>query len=201
MSIEMYPRLLKPNGETYQYFDEIGIAFDKIPYKSKEGDSFTIVSAAVAGLLPGSLFYQLSRDVFFRGKNIDGSVLDRQQHHYFRIVELANKLTVCPYTPNLIFVPENYSNDLPASVKNYVDFIFDIVKLNEDFGQSKNILFEGSNASNSKFAQTLESFCYEMDREDIREDIIVLFESIQQNINNDPRFHQLKHTQKIYFRI
>ena len=84
---------------------------------------------------------------------------------------------------------------MPESVENYVDFIFNIVQLNEDIGQSKNILFEGSNASNSKFAQTLESFCYEMDREDI----IVLFESIQQKINNDPRFHQLKHTQKIYF--
>ena len=195
MSIEMYPRLLKPNGEKYRYFDEIGIAFDKIPYKSKEGDSFTIVSAAVAGLLSGSLFYEISRDVFFGGNNIDGFVLDRQRYHYFRIVELAQKLTVCPYNPNLIFVPENYSNDLPESVENYVDFIFNIVQLNEDIGQSKNILFEGSNASNSKFAQTLESFCYEMDREDI----IVLFESIQQKINNDPRFHQLKHTQKIYF--
>jgi len=197
MPLEIYPRLLKPNGEKHQYFDEIGIAFDKIPYESIEGDSFTIVSAAVAGLLPGSLFYQISRDVFFRGKNIDDFVLDRQRYHYFRIVELAQKLTVCPYNPNLIFVPENYSNDLPASVENYVDFIFDIVKLNEDFGQSKNILFTGSNASNSSFAQTLESFCYEMDG--YREDIIVLFKSIQQNINNDPRFHQLIYTQKIYF--
>ena len=199
MPIEIYPRLLKPNGEIYQYFDEIGIAIDKIPYESIDGDSFTIVSAAVAGLLPGSLFYQKSRDVFFRGKNIDDFVLDRQRYHYFRIVELAQKLTVCPYTPNLIFVPENYSNDLPASVENYVDFIFDIVKLNEDFGQSKNILFEGSNASNSSFAQTLEYVYYDMDN-DIN-DAIDLFKSIQQSINNDPRFHQLIHTKNIYFKV